>query len=174
MWWLTDIIIPILCALIGGGLTMLGVQRTLKAQRIESDRIRIQEARPYLFTEHSMRTPNSIPQLLLKSAEDNSCDYALRYYVKNSDNGIAVVKKVTTDNCTYIPTEGNVIGKDCVTCVNIFLADKAETMQGWKLFVEDIYGNEYCYPMTLNGNKLNIGACMEPDKLQKGKARKAK
>lgn len=33
MCWLTDVIIPIICALIGGGLTMWGVQRTLKAQR---------------------------------------------------------------------------------------------------------------------------------------------
>ena len=41
MCWLTDVIIPIICALIGGGLTMWGVQRTLKAQRIESDHIRI-------------------------------------------------------------------------------------------------------------------------------------
>ena len=54
MCWLTDVIIPIICALIGGGLTMWGVQRTLKAQRIESDRTRIQEARPYLFAEHPM------------------------------------------------------------------------------------------------------------------------
>lgn len=50
MCWLTDVIIPIICALIGGGLTMWGVQRTLKAQRIESDHIRIQEAKPYLWS----------------------------------------------------------------------------------------------------------------------------
>ena len=123
MCWLTDVIIPIICALIGGGLTMWGVQRTLKAQRIESDRIRIQEAKPYLFAKHPMRAPawDSIPQLPLKSAEGDRCDYALQCYVKNSDNGIAVVKKVTTDNHTYIPTEGNVIDKDCVTGLNIFL-----------------------------------------------------
>lgn len=177
MCWLTDVIIPIICALIGGGLTMWGVQRTLKAQRIESDRIRIQEARPYLFTEHLMRTPagnNSIPQLLLKSTETNSCDYALRCYVKNSDNGIAVVKKVITDKHTYIPTVGNVINKNCITGLNIFLVDKSETMHGWKMFIEDIYGNEYCYLMTLDGNMLNIGACVESENSQKGKARKFK
>lgn len=176
MCWLTDVIIPIICALIGGGLTMLGVQKTLKAQRIESDRIRIQEAKPYLFAEHPAQTTaqDSIPQLLLESAEGDSCGYALQCYVKNSDNGIAIVKKVTTDNHTYIPTEGNVIDKDCVTDLNIFPVDKTETMRGWKLFVEDIYGNEYCYQMTLKGNKLNIGVCVEPEKIQKAKARKAK
>lgn len=176
MCWLTDVIIPIICALIGGGLTMLGVQKTLKAQRSESDRIRIQEAKPYLFAEHPAQTTaqDSIPQLLLKSVAGDSCTHAPRCYVKNSDNGIAIVKKVTTDNHTYIPTEGNVIDKDCVTGLTIFLADRTETMYGWKLFVEDIYGNEYCYPMTLKGNILNIGACVEPEKLQKGKVRKSK
>lgn len=176
MCWLTDVIIPIICALIGGGLTMWGVQRTLKAQRIESDRIRIQEAKPYLFAKHPMRAPawDSIPQLPLKSAEGDRCDYALQCYVKNSDNGIAVVKKVTTDNHTYIPTEGNVIDKDCVTGLNIFLVDKTETMHGWKLFVEDIYGNEYCYLMILDGNMLNIGACVESENSRKGKVRKFK
>ena len=176
MCWLTDVIIPIICALIGGGLTMWGVQRTLKAQRIESDRIRIQEAKPYLFAEHPVRAPawDSIPQLLLKSADGDSCDYALQCYVKNSDNGIAVVKKVTTDSHTYIPTEGNVIDKDCVTGLNIFPVDKTETMRGWKMFVEDIYGDEYCYLMTLDGNMLNIGACVESENSRKGKARKFK
>ena len=124
-----------------------------------------------------MRTPagnNSIPQLLLKSTEANSCDYALRCYVKNSDNGIAVVKKVITDKHTYIPTVGNVINKNCITGLNIFLVDKSETMHGWKMFIEDIYGNEYCYLMTLDGNMLNIGACVESENSQKGKARKFK
>ena len=176
MCWLTDVIIPIICALVGGGLTMWGVQRTLKAQRIESDRIRIQEAKPYLFAKHPMRAPawDSIPQLPLKSAEGDSGDYGLQCYVKNSENGIAVVKKVTTDNHTYIPTEGNLIDKDCVTGLNIFLVDKTETMHGWKLFVEDIYGNEYCYLMILDGNMLNIGACVESENSRKGKVRKFK
>lgn len=176
MCWLTDVIIPIVCALIGGGLTMWGVQRTLKAQRIESDRIRIQEARPYLFAEHPAQVPawDRIPQLLLESAEDDSCDYALQCYVKNSDNGIAIVKKVTTDNHTYIPAAGNIIDKDCVTGLNILLVDKTETMRGWKLFVEDIYGDEYCYLMILNGKMLSIGACVESGKSQKGKVRKSK
>ena len=176
MCWLTDVIIPIICALIGGGLTMWGVQRTLKAQRIESDRIRIQEAKPYLFAERPVRATawNSIPKLVLESEEGNSCDLPVRCYVKSTDNGIAVVKKVTTDNCTYIPIEGNVIDKDCVTGLNIFPVDKTEMMRGWKLFVEDIYGNEYCYLMILDGNMLNIGACVESEKLQKGKVRKSK
>lgn len=176
MCWLTDVIIPIICALIGGGLTMLGVQKTLKAQRSESDRIRIQEAKPYLFAEHPAQTTaqDSIPQLLLKSVAGNSCTHAPRCYVKNSDNGIAIVKKVTTDNHTYIPTMGNVIDKNCITGLNIFLVDKTETMRGWKLFVKDIYGNEYCYLMILDGKMLNIGTCIEPEMSHKGKVRKSK
>lgn len=171
MCWLTDVIIQIICALIGGGLTMLGVQRTLKAQRIESDRIRIQEAKPYLFMEHPMQAPvwDSIPHVALKSAEGDRCDYSLQCYVKNSDNGIAVVKKVTTDNHTYIPIWGNIVDKNCVTGLSIFLSSKNETMHGWKLFVEDIYGNEYCYLMILDGKMLNIGACIEPEMSQKVK-----
>lgn len=100
MCWLTDVIIPIICALIGGGLTMWGVQQTLKAQRIESDHIRIQEAKPYLFMEHPMQAPawDSIPHVALKSAEGDSGDYELQCYVKSSDNGIAIIKNVTTDN----------------------------------------------------------------------------
>lgn len=176
MCWLTDVIIPIICALIGGGLTMWGVQRTLKAQRIESDRTRIQEARPYLFAEHPMWAPSwdSIPQLVLESEEGDSCNLAVQCYVKSTDNGIAVVKKVTTDNHTYIPTMGNVIDKNCITGLNIFLVDKTETMRGWKLFVKDIYGNEYCYLMILDGKMLNIGACIEPEMSHKGKVRKSK
>ena len=176
MCWLTDVIIPIICALIGGGLTMWGVQRTLKAQRSESDRIRIQEAKPYLFAEHPAQTTaqDSIPQLLLKSVAGNSCTHAPRCHVKNSDNGIAIIKKVTTDNHTYIPIWGNIVDKNCVTGLSVFLSSKNETMHGWRLFVEDIYGNEYCYLMTLDGNMLNIGACVESENSEKGKARKFK
>lgn len=121
MCWLTDVIIPIICALVGGGLTMWGVQRTLKAQRIESDHIRIQEAKPYLFMEHPMQAPawDSIPRVTLESAEGDSGNYELQCYVKSSDNGIAVVKKVTTDNHTYIPIWGNIVDKNCVTGLSI-------------------------------------------------------
>lgn len=176
MCWLTDVIIPIICALVGGGLTMWGVQRTLKAQRIESDHIRIQEAKPYLFMEHPMQAPawDSIARVALESAEGDSGDYELQCYVKNSDNGIAVVKKVTTDNHTYIPIWGNIVDKNCVTGLSIFLSSKNETMHGWRLFVEDIYGNEYCYLMILDRNMLNIGACVEPENSRKGKVRKFK
>ena len=107
--------------------------------------------------------------MALKSAEGDRCDYSLQCYVKNSDNGIAVVKKVTTDNHTYIPIWGNIVDKNCVTGLSIFLSSKNETMHGWKLFVEDIYGNEYCYLMILDGKMLNIGACIEPEMSQKVK-----
>lgn len=175
MCWLTDVIIPIICALIGGGLTMWGVQRTLRAQRIESDRIRIQEARPCLFPEppDQLSSILNLPLIYLISAEGN-CAPELHCYVKNSDNGIAVIKKVTTDNHTYIPPVGSIIDKNCVTNLCIYPVNKTETMSGWKLFIEDIYGNEYCYLMTLNGEILTIGACMESENSQKGKARKFK
>lgn len=177
MWWLTDIVIPIICALIGGGLTMMGVRQSLKAQKDENERMRIEEAKPYLFAEHPMRAPawDNIPQLTLEpTTEGNRCDYPMQCYVKNSDNGIAVVKKVTTNNNIYIPTVGNIIDKSCVTGLNILLVDKTETMCGWKLFVEDIYGNEYCYQLILDGNMLNVGKCIELEESQKGKARKSK
>lgn len=100
----------------------------------------------------------------------------MRYSVmlKTATTASLLSKKVTTDNHTYIPTEGNVIDKDCVTGLNIFPVDKTETMRGWKMFVEDIYGDEYCYLMTLDGNMLNIGACVESENSRKGKARKFK
>ena len=171
MCWLTDVIIPIVCALIGGGLTMWGVQLTLKAQRIKTERIRIQEARPYLFAGPTAQksTSDKIQHLPLKTAEGNSLLSTIHCYVKNSDNSIAVVKKVTSENNTYLPTEGNLIDKCSITDLNVFLADKNEKLTNWKLFIDDIYGNEYCYQMILDGTMLTIGACVESEKSQKEK-----
>ena len=169
MCWLTDIVVPIVCALIGGGLTMWGVKKTLEVQKSENEQLRIKEARPYLFAEYPMQILDGtdIAQLFLRSLAGNSSNYPLQCYIKNSGNGIAIVTKVTTKNNTYIPKGNNVIDKSCRMVLNIFLADKTETMNGWRLFVEDIYGNEYCYLMMLDGNMLNVGECVEFRKSKK-------
>jgi hypothetical protein len=56
---LADILIPLASALIGGGLTLCGVKRTIKAEREESRKTYLESIKPFFVVESSASTPIS-------------------------------------------------------------------------------------------------------------------
>lgn len=162
---ISEIAIPLISALIGGGLTLLGVRCTLKAQEKEYTINRKLEAKHWLFSfdERQDYDPTGMVRYRMEMGgtyhfEKNSC---LTGIIKNTDNGIALLDRVETKTNTYYPSCGNVVDKEALFVLSIVLAEGTETMQNMRLFVKDIYGNSYKYELFKNGNKFKLGICEE-------------
>ena len=174
----TGIIIPMISAIIGGGLTMWGVYVTIKdqhekdaeAQRLEaesdSERRRL-EAKPWLFSYDEAQDYDV--KKVQYYCMDLSGDMNMRGrgagiltgLIKNTDNGIMLLDRVESENHVYLPSTGNIVEKGSLIQLIIWLSTECETLENMRLYVKDIYGNTYCYPMKLDGNKFKLGVCEE-------------
>ena len=152
-WVLRDIVIPLVSALIGGGLTLFGVWATIK----HGDKIRIDDheremkiqAKPILINFPPEQDPIAHATTFSFSAPGDSVKaHSIRAIVKNTDNGIAFLDNITTHNVIYYPGNNSTVDKGTVAFLEFFPADKKEGMQDIKLHLHDLYGNPYCYDLN--------------------------
>ena len=141
----TDIVIPIISAFIGGGLTMIGVAWTLRNQSKEHREDIKLSIKPLFFYINPLQNYDST----------NVGDYVMQSYsgiktrkaygiVKNTDNGVLILEKIVSGNFEYIPVRGNIIDKGDIfnLYVDFCENDNYETVV---LFVKDVLNNEYKY-----------------------------
>ena len=158
-------VISLISALIGGGLTLIGVLCTLKAQKKEESNSRKLEAKPWLFSFDDRQEYDPTGMVSYRMEVGGTYHFGTNSYfmgvIKNTDNGIALLDRVVTKNSIYYPSCGNVVDKDTLFILSIVLANRTETLQDMYLFVKDIYGNSYRYELLQNGNRFKLGICEE-------------
>ena len=59
--------------------------------------------------------------------------------VKNTDNGIAFLDKISTHNVTYYPDKDSTMDKGSVAFIQFYLADKKEDLQEIVLHLHDLW-----------------------------------
>ena len=156
-------VISLISALIGGGLTLLGVICTLKAQKKEEFNSRKLEVKPWLFSFDERQDYDPTGMVSYRMEVGGTYHSGTNSYftgvIKNTDNGIALLDRVETKNNTYYPSCGNVIDKNALFILRIVLADGTENLKDMYLYVKDVYGNSYRYELFQNGNKFKLGIC---------------
>lgn len=143
---LKDIIIPLVAALIGGVITMFGVIKTITWEKRKTDKARIDDAKPWLFCLNSDeiqmgRCPRSV---WLSSGFEELKD-PIELFVKNAGTGIGIVTRLKTAHVEYTPIDSGVLEKETVTMVAFKPAVHKENLEHMRLYVSDIYGNQYEY-----------------------------
>ncbi len=151
MTW-CEAIVDLFCAIIGGGMTLLGVWLTIITQKKYENKIRVQNAKPYLYNSDDIMCDLNITML---PHSKNACKATVTGVFTNADNGICIIKKLISEKTEYYPIGCNVLNKGNSCKVEVKLENHIESLRDWKLFVEDIYGNEYCYEI-LNPEKINF------------------
>ena len=85
--------------------------------------------------------------------------------IKNTDNGIVILDRVETENNRYYPEADTVVEKNQMFELKVrWIISGNETLKDVRLFVKDIYGNEYQYPASLDENSrcfFSLGKCKE-------------
>lgn len=148
---LVDIVVPLLSALIGGLLTMLGVVYTIKNERNKSEEQTIQDAKPWLFSlvpldEYDYKKASTI---ILRGSEPLDENMKLQFIIKNTDNGVGIIEKFETENNVYFPCVGRILDKNSISHVDA-VVNKWETLKDMFLYVKDIYGNRYKYKVLFD------------------------
>ncbi len=153
---ITSILVPLVSACIGGGLTLLGVRLSLRSERKKEEKNRIDSAKPWLYSLDRREDQDwkSVYELFFSS--DGRIDPTQKpttIIIKNTDNGIAILDRIITETTEYYPVAGKVIEKGKKAHLYIQWA-KSETLVNMRLQLHDVYGNEYCYEI-LQGNESN-------------------
>ncbi len=143
--WVTDIIMPLSSAFIGGLLALLGVYLTLAHDRKERNVERIDKAKPILVNSvaHVLRDVEGVPKLLCRSEGETSKKTVFGCF-KNTDNGILFIDNITTETKTYIPENCSTIDKDTHFYL-IFYIVNGETLKTCRINCHDIFGKKYYY-----------------------------
>ena len=158
--WVTDIIVPLLAALIGGGMTLIGVIITIRHdnKNREEDRKRelIQRAKPILINYAGHRGAETTVLYFSESGKEEGGKTIFGSF-KNTDNGILTVDKIVaaSGNLTYLPVAYSTVDKNTAFIIGITLANYKETFDGWTMYVHDIYDNPYCYRMKFNEKRTS-------------------
>lgn len=161
---ITDIVVPFCSALLGGGLTLLGVWLTIKDQNKKEEAARKAAVRPWIFSceghiPKNKKTYRMIPDL-------NYSEYEwIAGNIKNTDNGILILDCVesVTESGTFrcIPYIDNVVEKNSAIELVIHLKNHVKTLKGLHLYIKDVYGNRYGYKIILDGQRFTLGECKE-------------
>ena len=154
--------IPILSAVISGGLTLLGVFLTIKDQNKKEEIARKAAARPWIYSceeRHFLCNPKLTYSMGVKTPI--SREITLTGKIKNTDNGLLFLECVKSEKATYHPNGCNVVEKNTIFELTVYLLAGVENLRDVKLYINDIYGNRYCYDMICIGERFVLGKCEE-------------
>ena len=158
---ITDIVVPVCSALLGGGLTLLGVYLTIRKQDKKDSEAKKLSVRPWIFSCESEYSPSGHAECIMVSDADSS-SARIAGNIKNTDNGILILDYVKSENVIYKPNNSNfVVEKNKKIELLVFLKDGVETLKDLYLYIKDVYGNQYRYELILDGTCFTLGKCEE-------------
>lgn len=160
---MTGITVPIICALLGGGITLGGVWATIKNEAKKDREARRIAAKPLAFSYQidykELKSDNSKRLVYSMISKSGKGSLVVSGIIKNTDNGIMMLDRVESACSVYYPDQNRVVDKNTVIRLDIYLEDRVENLQDAYLYVKDIYGNQYKYAIDFTGNVVNISKC---------------
>lgn len=147
-----DIIVPLLAAFIGGGITMWGVILTIKYERKNSLEQTKQAAKPWIFSLdlHENYDFKKAGDIILEGNSPIGRNASLVFVIHNTDNGIGIIEKFVTENNEYLPSIGRILDKNSINNVTVYLNEK-ENLEDMYFVIQDVCGNRYKYKAYQTG-----------------------
>ena len=168
-----DIVVPLLSAVIGGALTLLGVIKTLKNENKIIREERNEKSKPVLINYMcSLEKQKNIPKYVFVS-DGPETEISIKGIFKNTDCGIAFIDKIVTENKTYFPKETSTVDKNTTFIIELHNLD-GESLKSCRIFCHDILGNGYYYDAKFVldnkwGSEIEIGNIQKDVKMKRGK-----
>jgi len=145
------IVIPIVAAAIGGTITLFGVKATIKNQEKGEKKKRINSIRPWIYFSDGINGMVDTSIALFPDNYAEEVDSAkVGMFIINTDNGIALLDRIESETCIYKPKGLNLIDKSSKIAVYLYSKNRVETLRGFMLFIKDVDGNEYRYPVKMS------------------------
>ena len=149
------IIVPILAAIISGGLTVWGVILTIKEDnKIRKEDIRIQnEPLFYILDPNQDYDSTNIKEFDFKAIEE-ATGY-IQILIKNTDKTPFVLEYVSINNKVYLPQNGTVVDKNDIFYLNVHTNDNlmANKVNKAYIAIKDVLNIEYKYKLIYSKEK---------------------
>jgi len=161
-----EVIFTLIGTLVGGVCSIVATMIANKHQQKIIDQNRKFEVRPWLVSfdenqDYNMREARNYP-MEADGIKHPGIEHFSVGVVKNVGNSVVLLEYLQSENVKYIPTCGNVVEKDGIVNLMMILGDDTkESLQEWKLYVKDIYGNRYCYTINNPSITFKLGDSQE-------------
>ena len=148
--WL-DVVLPIGCALISGGLTVLGVLLTIKHENNKPIFYRIDPQQ-----EFDSKSAHYF-QFNFNSEKDGT---EIEGIFKNTDNSILILDRVISNGKEYYPSFGKVVDNNITFYLYVYLDENINSDDEIIIIVKDVLNNEYKYKIEFEMIKDRNIACI--------------
>ena len=148
---LQSIVVNIVAAVYGGILTLVGVAWTIKWSEDDKKETLRLNYKPWIFVHRgvSWEKRREYTKYYFSSTDDTGKEARHFCVLKNTDNGIAILKRITSEQYEYYPLNDSIIDKKGV--VDIMVQFKADdNKQDMRIVVEDVLGYEYIYKIIVD------------------------
>ena len=155
MDWFKDFWVPIISAMIGGGLTLLGVIITIHAQNKKDKDDKKNSLKPYFYICHPLQVATEIQKATeynIVPLDNEDTEYKVQGIIQNTDNAIFILKSVRIGSQYYYPESGKVIDKRELFYLNIYSKQISEDIC---LTITDVMENEYTYIAVCSKTREN-------------------
>ena len=157
---LQNVVIPIVSAVYGGLITLVGVAWTIR--KADNDR-KIEESRaihPYLYPFNSNNEFEGRELLTVQFLNDNNGDSKYIGMIKNTDNGVLIIKELIVDGKSFKVKFGDVFDKGRFAQLIVYPTEKL-LYNEVILVGTDIKGNTVKYLLVLKEEKKEIERIVE-------------
>lgn len=145
-----DIIGPILCSIVGGLFTVVGVYLTIVYEKNKEKQEIKQANKPLFYVLHPMQDYNSdIAVTYVISSGKKDYQYKIQGIFKNTEKSIIIIDYILVGNKKYYSRNGEVIDKDKIFYLDIYLEEKIQENADINLCIKDIFNNQYEYRLLL-------------------------
>ena len=153
------IVMPIVSALIGGGLTLVGVLFTMKfeATKIKEERKTVNKPLFYVIDPMQQYDNNNSSNFDFVNEKIGTSRGFITIIFKNTDKTILVLDYISINNVKYYSKNGNIVDKNTVfnTYVHIPNGEKVDYTSNIVFSIKDSIGNNYKYKLSYKDKKSN-------------------
>ena len=158
-----EIVIPIVSALYGGLLTLVGVAWTIKQNTIDRKKEKRLSVKPLIYPLSCLSDydyKNAVDLDFIK--DDNSKIKNIIGVIENSDNGILIIESAIINGEEYKLFNKAVIAKNKAAHVLVY-TDKEIQIETLYIIGKDVFGNTVKYKLILNKEKHDIDSIVEEE-----------
>lgn len=143
--WITDVIMPLLSAFIGGLLALVGVLITLNHEKKERKKEQLDKAKPIIinYMVHAIDKNHPAPKYIFLNNKNTVGKDVIGIF-KNTDSGILFFDYIETETKKYYPQHSSAVDKNTVFSVSIRIVN-GETLKKCIFHCHDVFGTKYYY-----------------------------
>lgn len=151
-----NIIIPIVAALLSGGLTLIGVLISIKHENKKRQEEKKDLIKPLFYLISPKQDYNYKTTTTYYFKNDNlESDGCIEIILKNTDNAIMILDSIQIEENTYYPSNGNVVDKNIIFYSYVYVdkETKIDDKTNMIMIVRDSNGNAYKYKLGYRNNQ---------------------